>query len=56
MRFEKCIFGANLLVVVVVVDSAGKTDQYQLSRLQNEFHGRLGGSANPRRSLVLSEM
>jgi hypothetical protein len=42
--------------LLLSIDPTGKNDQHQLPRLQNEFHRRLGGSENPRGSLVRNEI
>ena len=46
LLFENGILGAKVLnrFMSLSIDPAGKNDQYQLPRLQNKFHLRLGGS------------
>ncbi len=44
------------IVLLLSIDPTGKNDQHQLPRLKDEFHRRLGGSENPRGSLVRNEM
>jgi hypothetical protein len=55
---ENRILGAKVFndLLLLSIDPAGKNDQHQLPRLQNELHRHLGGSANPRRSLVATGM
>ena len=55
---ENDILSAKVLndVLLLSIDPTGKNDQHQLPRLKKEFHRRLGGSENPRGSLVRNEM
>ncbi|MGI9468202.1 MAG: hypothetical protein ACR2OA_13860 [Rubripirellula sp.] len=57
LLFENDMLGAKVLDdFLLSIDPAGKNDQHKLTRLKNEFHRRLGGSANPKRSLVVTGM
>ena len=39
-------------LLLLAINPTGNDYQEKLPRLKNEFHRRLGGSANPRRSVV----